>query len=76
MSPSDYWNLADIPVQSDLYTCSIMNTSDKKYMSKQVSWYTYVKVGKLPFVYSCVLLNSVYVTVLYTALTISNEEMC
>ena len=36
----------------------------------QELFYTYVMVGKLP------LLNYVYVTVLYTALTILNEEMC
>ena len=36
----------------------------------EVLFYTYIMVGKLP------LLNYVYVTVLYTALTISNEEMC
>ena len=39
-------------------------------MIKQVLLCTYVMVGKLP------LLKYVYVTVLYTALTISNEEMC
>ena len=39
-------------------------------MNKQVFWYTYVMVGKLP------LLKYVHVTALYTALTISNEEMC
>ena len=39
-------------------------------MITQALLYTYVMVGKLP------LLNYVYVTVLYTALTISNEEMC
>ena len=38
-------------------------------MIKHVLFNTYVMVGKL-------LLNTVYVTVLYTALTISNEEMC
>ena len=37
---------------------------------KEVHFYTYVKVGKLP------LSNYVYETVLYTALTISNKEMC
>ena len=37
-------------------------------MNKQE--FTYVMVGKLP------LLNDVYATVLYTALTILNEEMC
>ena len=38
-------------------------------MIKHVLFNTYVMEGKL-------LLNNVYVTVLYTALTISNEEMC
>ena len=37
---------------------------------KQLSQYTYVKVGKQSS------LNYMYVTVLYTALTISNKKMC